>query len=245
MKIKEIKTSCDSSKLHRHALVCDSDLKGIPYPIPGHDGGHWCTIISGKPKSGKSTLALGMLSTKGKDKVYRGKYDHIIIFVPQHSLSSLKHNPFEDLDKSKTFNELTTDNLNNAFEQIKQNSEAGETTLLYLDDMASDLKQNMRTQELFNRLCFNRRHLKVSIMFLTQTYKSIPVNCRKTASHLILYRTNNKMENQAVFDEVMFMDKNDIDELLEYVYDKPFQFLFIDVNNGALHKCFNPLLISD
>ena len=82
-------------------------------------------------------------------------------------------------------------------------------------------------------------------MFLTQTYKSIPVNCRKTASHLILYRTNNKMENQAVFDEVIFMDKQDIEELLEYVYDKPFQFLFIDVNNGALHKCFNPLLISD
>lgn len=245
MKIKEFKTSVDTSQLHRHSLVCDSDLKGIPYPLAGHDGGHFAMIVSGKPKSGKSTLALGLLTTKGKKKVYRGKYDNIIIFVPKHSLSSLKNNPFEDLDASKQFHELTTENLMKAYTMIKKNSEMGETTLLFLDDMASDLKQNMRTQEIFNRICFNRRHLKTSIMFLVQTFKSIPPNCRKTASHLILFRNYNKLENTAVFEEIMFMDRDTTDKLFEYVYDKPYQFLYIDVNNGVLHKNFNPLLISE
>ena len=107
VRIEEFKTKCDSSQLDRHSLVCDSDLKGIPYPLPGNDGGHFAMIISGKPKSGKSTLALGLLTTKGKKRVYRGKFDNIIIFVPKHSLSSLKDNPFEDLDASKQFHELT------------------------------------------------------------------------------------------------------------------------------------------
>jgi len=192
MKIQELK-GFDNSGLVRHTLTCDNDLKGIPPPLPAHDGGHFALIISGKPKSGKSTLALGLLTSKGKHRVYRGKFDNIIIFVPKHSLSSLKHNPFKALSPEKVFSELTTENLTKAYEMVKSNAESGETTLIFLDDMASSLKQNMKTQELFNRICFNRRHLKTSVMFLVQTFKSIPVNCRKTASHVILFKNFNKL----------------------------------------------------
>ncbi|GMI02291.1 hypothetical protein TrLO_g7399 [Triparma laevis f. longispina] len=245
MKIEEFKTSVDSKKLKRHELVIDKDLKNIPYPLPGWDGGHFCEIISGKPKSGKSTLALGLLTTKGRKKVYRGKFDNIIIFIPKHSLSSLKNNPFEDLDSSKKFHELTVETLNKAYKQIKDNSEMGESTLIYLDDMASDLRTSSAIQSLFNKICFNRRHLRTSLMFLVQTWKSIPPNCRKTASHIVLFRNFNKLENTAVFEEVLFMDKDTTDKLFEYVYDKPYNFLYINVNEGILHKNFNPLILSE
>ena len=158
MKIEEFETSVDSGKLKRHELVIDEDLKNIPYPLLAHDGGHFCLIISGKPKSGKSSLALRLLTTKGKKKVYRGKFDNIIIFVPKHSLSSLKNNPFEYLDSSKKFHELTIETLSKAYEQIKKNSENGESSLIYCDDMATDLKSSSAIQSLFNKICFNRRH---------------------------------------------------------------------------------------
>jgi hypothetical protein len=245
MKITEIKSDIDSSELKRPKMICDHDLKGVPYPLPAHDGGHFSMIISGKPKSGKSTLALGLMCSKGRNRVYRGKFDNLIIFVPKHSLSSLKNNPFEDLSREKQFYELTTENLTKAYNMIQRNAEGGETTLMYLDDMASDLKQNAKTQELFNRICFNRRHLKTSIMFLAQTYKSVPPNCRKTASHLILFKNYNKAENTAVFEEVMFLPKDTTEALFDFVYDKPHNFLYIDVNQGGLHKNFNPLILSE
>ena len=244
MKIEEF-DGFDNSGLKRHKHVCDHDLSNIPFPLPGSDGGHFALIISGKPKSGKSTLALGLLTSKGTNRVYRGKFDNIIIFVPKHSLSSLKNNPFADLSKDKQFHELTTETLAKAYKMIQDNADNGETTLLYLDDMASSLKQNMKTQELFNRICFNRRHLKTSVMFLVQTFKSIPVNCRKTASHIILFKNYNKLENTAVFEEIMFLDRDTTDKLFDYVYDKLHTFLYIDVHYGTLHKNFNPLIISN
>lgn len=245
MKIEEFKTNVDSSKLKRHELVIDKDLKNIPYPLAGWDGGHFCQIISGKPKSGKSTLALGLLTQKGSRKVYRGKFDNIIIFIPSHSLSSLKNDPFGDLDSIKKYDELTLDTLQKAYKQIKKHAEAGESTLLYFDDMATDLRSSGNIQSLFNKICFNRRHLRTSLMFLVQTWKSIPPNCRKTASHIVLFRNFNKLENTAVFEEVMFMDKDTTEKLFDYVYDKPFNFLYIDINSGILHKIFNPLLLSE
>ena len=72
-----------------------------------------------------------------------------------------------------------------------------------------------------------------------------PPNCRKTASHIVLFRNFNKLENTAVFEEVMFMDKETTEKLFDYVYDKPHNFLYIDVNSGILHKIFNPLLLSE
>jgi len=247
MKIEEYKKKggIDSKELPRPELVCDKDLQGIPYPLAGHDCSHFAMIVSGKPKSGKSTLALGMMTAKGKKKVYRGKFDHIIIFVPPHSLSSLKDNPFEDLGEGKKYGELNLDNLEKVYDKIKKNADAGESTLLYLDDMASDLKQSMRVQEIFNRICFNRRHLKCSVMFLVQTWKSIPINCRKTASHIILFKNFNKLENIAVFEEVLFLPQDTVEQLFDYVYDEKHNFLYIDVNNGLFFKNFNQLKLSD
>jgi len=244
MRIEELK-GFDTSGLVRHSLTCDNDLQNIPPPLPASDGSHFALIISGKPRSGKSTLALGLLTSKGKNRVYRGRFNHIIIFVPKHSLSSLRTNPFDKLAPEKVFNELTTDNLEKAYEMVKANAENGETTLIFLDDMASSLKQSMKTQELFNKICFNRRHLKTSIMFLVQTFKAIPINCRKTASHIILFKNHNKLENEAVFSEILFLERKIVDLLFKYVYDASHQFLYIDVNSGTLHKNFNPLVIKE
>ena len=156
MKIQEIAAKIDSKEMPLPKLICDKDLCDIPPPLPGSDGVHFCLIISGKPASGKSSLAISLLTAKKDKRIYRGRFDHIITFVPSHSLKSLKENPFEDLDESKQNQELNEDNLQKAYELIQKYSNEDESTLLYLDDMASDLKQNLKVQELFNRIVFHQ-----------------------------------------------------------------------------------------
>ncbi|GMH68841.1 hypothetical protein TL16_g05019 [Triparma laevis f. inornata] len=139
---------------------------------------------------------------------------------------------------------MNLENLEKAYDQIKKHSNGDETTLLYLDDMASDLKQNVKVQELFNRIVLNRRHLKCSIIFLVQYWKSIPINVRKNSSHIILYKTLNKLENSAVFNEVLNLHHDDVDAIFNYVFDKRFNFLMIDINRGRFYKNFNLLKLS-
>jgi len=245
MKIDEIKSDIDSKDLPLPKLTCDKDLCGIPVPLPGSDNVHFALILSGRPASGKTSLAISLLTAKNKDRVYRGRFDNIIVYVPSHSLKSLKKNPFEDLSEEKINHELNFENLEETYEQIKENSNNDETTLLYLDDMASDMKQNMRVQELFNRIVLNRRHLKCSVFFLTQYFRAVPPNVRKNISHVILYKTLNKLENTAVFDEIISMNEKDMDKLFDYVFDKRFNFLMIDINKHKFYKNFNELRLSD
>ena len=82
-------------------------------------------------------------------------------------------------------------------------------------------------------------------MFLVQTWKSIPINCRKTSSHIILFKNFNKLENTAVFEEVLFLPQDSVEQLFDYVYDEKHNFLYIDVNNGLFIKNFNQLKLSD
>ena len=244
MKIKEIKTSCDVSKLKRLKMICDDDLKNIPYPIPGNDG-HHCSIFCGRPGSGKSTLAMSLLIEKTKP-VYRGKYDNIIVFIPKHSLASMgDKNPFEDLDKKKVFHTLTPTSLQSAYDQVQNHADIGENTLIFLDDMAAYLKDSNELQKLFNMIVFNRRHLRCSIIFLTQTFRSIPAPVRKSASHLLLWKTSNKAESRAIFEESIDRDKDEADSICKYVFSEKYSFLLIDINNGNMYKNFNELKIDE
>ena len=68
---------------------------------------------------------------------------------------------------------------------------------------------------------------------------------RKCASHLILYETKNRKELDSMFDEVIFgLTKPEWYQLLKYVWDKKFNFFFMDTAknfNHMYHKNFNAL----
>jgi hypothetical protein len=67
-----------------------------------------------------------------------------------------------------------------------------------LDDQGSYLK-NKELQRLFKNLCFNRRHLGVSIYFLTKLILASP-ELRKIFNNLFIFKTS-KMELQTIFEE--------------------------------------------
>ena len=64
-------------------------------------------------------------------------------------------------------------------------------SLLTMDDVNVSLN-NLDVQILLKNLINNRRHYRVSIICLVQSYNAMPLAIRKTISHLAYYTPRNK-----------------------------------------------------
>ena len=162
--------------------------------------------------------------------------------MPLESIRSLKNNPFKDVDEKKVFHELTAENLQEAYEILQEFAEDEENSLIYMDDMASYMKDNS-VKQLLNMIVRNRRHLRCSIMNCVQSYNSIPLDNRKLITHLWLGKITNKKEGDNIFTELMFQPREVYDAVLRYTFKKPHDFLYLDINNNEMYKNWNKLII--
>jgi len=218
-------------------MCCDEDLhkKLNDYELTTYLNSHSTNLLLGKPKSGKSSLMWAFLKNK---KLLNGVYHNVYLFQPEHSRASIKGNIFKKHDPSKMFDELTYDNLSEVIQRIKATPQK-ENNVIIFDDMASYLK-NRDTLTLFKSLIFNRRHIRTSIFFLNQTYYSVPKELRRLFSNIFLFKVSkNEMKN--LFEEVVEDDEvKDIMPILsKVVFDKPYQYLFINTDTQKFYKCFD------
>tara|TARA_R100000654_G_scaffold59894_2_gene86655 strand:- start:1489 stop:2280 length:792 start_codon:yes stop_codon:yes gene_type:complete len=225
-------------------FTCDDEDCSIPKPLPRQGG--FAMLIVGKPRSGKTNLLLN-LTTKAH-KNFNRKFDRVFLFSP--SVHTIEDDPFELLPEDQKYEEATLSNLKSVLEMIK---DTGEKVLLILDDCISDIrgKGKAEVENLLHRIFFNRRHLagkggSLSIIATSQTYNKIDPKLRKTASQLILFENKNKKELDSIFDEVILIPRREFYETLRYIYDKKFQFMYIDTtlpDYKMIHKNFNQLEI--
>ena len=218
-------------------MCCDEDLhkKLNDFELTTYLNSHSTNLLLGKPKSGKSSLMWAFLKNK---KLLNGVYHNVYLFQPEHSRASIKGNIFKKHDPSKMFDELTYDNLSEVIQRIKATPQK-ENNVIIFDDMASYLK-NRDTLTLFKSLIFNRRHIRTSIFFLNQTYYSVPKELRRLFSNIFLFKVSkNEMKN--LFEEVVEDDEvKDIMPILsKVVFDKPYQYLFINTDSQKFYKCFD------
>lgn len=229
-------------EISRPRFTCDEPLssnKDFPSFLPNQ---HFNFCFSAPPRVGKTSTSIGLLTSRGKKKIYRNVFSHIIVFMPEESLRSLKNNPFEGIDDNKIFHELTADNLQSAYDLLKESSSEEENSLIYMDDMASYLKNN-DIKQLLNMIIRNRRHLRCSLMNCVQSYNSIPLDSRKLITHIWLGKITNKKEADNIFSELMFRPKDVYESILRYTFKKPHDSLYLDINNDKIYKNFNELII--
>jgi len=219
---------------------CDDLDDTIPDPLPKSLNFFW--LINGKPGSGKTCLILNLICKRGK--MYNKKFDRIYLFSP--SLSTMKSNPFEELDEDQVYTELNEEILEHVLESI---NDSGEKILFLIDDCVNDLRKSPKLQRLMCKILMNRRHLcgsggAVSVIMTTQVYNKIPAPIRKTASHISIYSTKNKKELMNLFDEVITIPKEDFFNILNYTFKKKHDFLYLDTNKDSdnmFHRNFNKL----
>jgi len=91
-------------------------------------------------------------------------------------------------------------------------------------------------------LIWNRRHLRTSIYFLTQSWYSIPKELRRVFSSLFIFKTSIE-EFQNIADELFEIKKDIIPDLRKFVYDKPYEFLFVNVDTQRYFKGWDEIKI--
>lgn len=224
-------------KLTPPGMVCDAPLhkKLDKYELTSFLNSHSTNLLLGKPKSGKSSLLWSML----KDKRMLNKvFDNVYLFQPSHSRASIKNNIFKKHDPAKMYEELNYEDLDEVMERIR-GTDAKETNVIIFDDQSAYLK-NKETLRLFKELIFNRRHLRTSIYFLNQTFFSVPKELRRLFSNIFVFKVSrNEMKN--LFEEVVEQDhvKELMPQISKLVFDRPYQYLFINTDNQKFYKGFD------
>ncbi len=233
-------------KLNIPSFTCDYNAVGEH--LENHDltkylncYGFLCVI--GRPASGKTSMTIAMITQK-KPQIYKKTHHHILLFMPENSINSLKKNPFEKLNPSNIYYELTNSTILDAYEKIDGWSKDKEKTLLYIDDMTADLKKSKFIIDFLKQLIYNRRHLKLNIVMTAQVYPNIPLDVRKCITNLILFKPP-KMELLKVFEELIESKKDRFEDILRLVYDEPHNFLFLNVLSQRMFKNFDEIIMHD
>ena len=151
----------------------------------------------------------------------------------------MKDKLFDALPEEQKFDELTLDN----FEYVKNNLEPDENSCIIFDDRGAYLKNN-ETKKLLKELIMNRRHLHLSIFFLVQTYLSVERDVRKLFSNCFIFRCSKK-EMETIADELIEQKKEHLNEIVKIVFNKPYQYLFINTDSQRLFKEFDELIFDD
>ena len=73
-------------------------------------------------------------------------------------------------------------------------------TLIVFDDMIADIMTNKRFQEIIKELFIRCRKLNISLVFITQSYFSLPKVLRLNLTHYLIMKINNKrgLQNVAI-----------------------------------------------
>ena len=168
---------------------CDGNLAPHlkVYDMLQHLNNFGFTGVIGKPGSGKTSLVISMLTSKKENRVFRKVFDNVILVMPTCSRESMKKNVFKNHHPDKMFDELTYGSIMSIYNQLLTNSGNKETSLLIMDDVGASLK-DPAIATILRKIIFNRRHLKVSIVVMLQSYMSFAKEIRKLFSNIIIFK---------------------------------------------------------
>jgi hypothetical protein len=232
----------ESPDLATCEMVCDGGLhkKLDNYELTKFLNSHETNLMIGRPASGKTSLIYSFF--KSKELFYR-VFHNIYLFQPSHSRASMKDNIFEKgIPQQNLYEELNYENLNTVMETIKAEDKKYNNCIIF-DDMTAYLK-NADVKKLLKELIFNRRHLRTTIIFLVQTWYSIEKDIRKLFSNIFCFRVA-KQELESIFDEVVESKAKYMNEISKMVFDRPYKYLFINVNSQRLFDGFDELLFEE
>ena len=204
--------------------------------------GFKCTGIIGKPGSGKTSLLVSFLTGKKENRVFRKVFNNVIAVMPTSSRESMKDNIFKKHPEDKLYEELNNSTINEIYNKLKIASAEKETTLLILDDVGASLK-NTDIQVTLKKIIFNRRHLKVHIIILLQSFMSCVKEIRKLIENIIMFKPS-KTEFENLFEELFETHKHLALDIMKAAYKDPHDWLLLNTNTQRLFIGFDELIVN-
>ena len=134
---------------------------------------------------------------KDIDKIYlyakdlsEPKYEYLI---KNRENAGIKH-----VNDSKAFIECSN-TMDDVYENIDDyNPSRKRKILIVFDDMIADIMTNKKFQSIIKELFIRCRKLNISLVFITQSYFSVPKDVRLNSTHYLIMKINNKRELQNI-----------------------------------------------
>ena len=105
--------------------------------------------------------------------------------------------------------------------------------LIVFDDMIADIMTNKKFEAIIKELFIRCRKLNISLVFITQSYFSVPKDARLNSTHLIM-KINNKRELQNIaINHSTDIDYQDFIKIYRECTKEPYNFLTIDTTLPA------------
>ena len=163
--------------------------------IPDHP--YRILMISGSG-SGKTNTLLNLINEQRDiDKIYlyakdlsEPKYEYLI---KNRENAGIKH-----VNDSNAFIECSN-TMDDIYENIDNyNPSRKRKILIIFDDMITDIMTNEKFQSIIKELFIRCRKLKISLVFIPQSYFSVPKDVTLNSAHYFLMKINNKRESQNI-----------------------------------------------
>ena len=149
-------------------------------------------MIIGGSGSGKTNTLLNLINEQNDiDKIYLYARDlnepKYKILIKKRKDAGIKH-----LNDPNTFIECSN-TMDDVYENINDyNPNRKRKILIVFDDMIADIMTNKKFQAIIKELFIRCRKLNISLVFITQSYFSVPKDVRLNATHYLIMKINSK-----------------------------------------------------
>ena len=125
--------------------------------------------------------------------------------------------------------------MDDVYENINDyNSSRKRKILIVFDDMIADIMTNKKFQAIIKELFIRCRKLNISLVFITQSYFSVPKDVRLNSTHYLIMKINNRKELQNIaLNSSADIDYKDFINIYREWTKEPFNFLTIDTTLAA------------
>ena len=196
-----------------------------PY-IPNHP---YRILIIGGSGTGKTNTLLNLISEqRDVDKIYlyakdlsESKYEHLTY---NRENAGIKH-----LNDSKAFIECSN-TMNDIYANIDNyNLKRKRKILIVFDDMIADTITNKKFQSIIKEWFIRCRKINISLVFITQSYFSVPKDVRLNSTHYFIMKINDKRELQNIaINHSADIYYKDFIKIYRECTKEPYKFLTID-----------------
>ena len=149
------------------------------------------------------------------------KYEYLI---DNRENAGIKH-----LNDSKAFIDCSN-TMDEVYENIDHyNPNRKRKVLIVFDDMIADIMTNKNFQSIIKALFIRCRKINISLVFITQSYFSVPKELRLNSTHYLIMKINNKRELQNIaINRSADIDYKDFIKIYRECTKEPYNFLTID-----------------
>ena len=191
-------------------------------------------MIIGGSGSGKTNALLNLINEQNDiDKIYLYARDlnepKYKILIKKRKDAGIKH-----LNDPNAFIECSN-TMDDVYENIHDyNSSRKRKILIVFDDMIADIMTNKKFQTIIIELFVRCRKLNISLVFITQSYFSVPKDVKLNSTHYLIIKINNRIELKNIgIDHSADIDYNDFIKICRKCTKKPFNSLAIDTTFPA------------